>query len=226
MKNYVIGLFILLVLSACGKDCKPVPPASVSASASPEEVEQANINQVVYEENLYRYNNLSAQLSKGLDCTVYKTQYTGNIGILGVGSAGLGTLTSVVRYPYQGYFAHSTNNQSDGLSFIPEVYRSQSSNQQEVYVRCTGVIVVTTTKLHMFQYRSDDNLVMTVNGVSITNAAVDDVNHGAYAVAGKQVSLQAGRVYSIDIKYRQFNGASVLQLYQNGDWLNPKYLYH
>lgn len=209
-----------------GLDAPPTPPAPLPPAPTAAQIEQSKIDNIVFEENTYRYNNLSAQLTKGLDCTLSKTQFTGAISILGSGSNGLGTLTTVVRYPYTGYFAHDDGNQANGLSFVPSPYRTQPANTSEVYVRCTGTLVVTKTQLHSFEFRSDDNLVLTINGVQITTPAVDDINHGANPMTGKILSLKDGQIVNVDVRYRQFNGQSTLQLLQNGGWLEPKYLFH
>lgn len=199
----------------------PSPTTSV-VTLTAEELDIQNIEQIISEENSYRYETLQSQYTKGLSCRVYKYQFDGNIAIAGSGSNGLGTLSQKIAYVYTGYFYHGTNNQSDGLNFLPEAYRSNPLYQSEVYVDCQGVLVVTETKLHKFGSDSDDNLIVTVNGTKVINR---DDNHGVQSDAS-MLTLQKDRVYSIRIQYRQYNGASVLRLYQNNNHLLPKNLYH
>lgn len=225
MKRIIFALFFSMLATACGKNesasAPPGLPAAAPASPTLAELEQAEIDNIIYQENLNRYYNLNtAQLTKGLMCRVYKYANSGNISI----ASGLGTQTLQFSYPYVGYFAHETGSQSDGINFLPDFYRYQPQYQQEIYVDCQGSIVITETKMHEFEAFSDDNLILTVNAIKLVN---DDTSHGMYSTAsGGLISLKEGQIVSIRIQYRQQNGAMALKLYHNNDWLQPKYLYH
>lgn len=222
-------LILTAFIMACGKKDKidnhfyenVSPESKVEIAVN----EESLIEDIVNENNIARYEAGQAEISPGLLCKVYKYTQTGNLSINtpAPGQTKISGLVEHFRFVLKKEISHATQNQNEGISFFPDIYKKNNLYQQEVYVDCSGFIVATETKANVFGAISDDNIIFLVNNITVSSK---DYNHGVEPIEEKLIILQKGLIYPIRIQYRQFNGPSVLKLFQNSNPIATKYLFH
>lgn len=212
MFKVLIGLVIVMSLTACGKDIHYVDrvvteTVEVPATKVPE------IDKVVSEENIYRTAVGQPLLSKGLKCSIYKPSGTpASIAAASLGSA-------QVTYTYEGTFNQLDSSASTGLNIIPEGLRGLYTSW--FVVRCEGVLIITETKNFTFDLASDDGSVLYLDGSKLID------NDGNHAVVNKSaLKLLRRGVHSFRLDYMQGPaGNQALILKMNGELVSSQVLY-
>lgn len=198
-----IAMLSLLILVSCGKDGQN---GVNGIDRSPAFVQPTLIQEVLQEENDYRYDNGQTLLSKGLSCNL-KT-FTGG-DRLQPSIAGHNTfngLINVSSYTFAGSFDQAETSVNDGLNAV-----LPSLNIKTNYVlKCTGYLVITDNDYYKFDLTSDDASLLYIG-----NSLVID-NDNAHAVTDKTATKYLRRgVYSFRLDYAQNTGNQALTLKMN-----------
>lgn len=235
VKNTLLTFGLLASLVSCNdaevtpaQPQTPVMPASSSSSSSEPTVELppvvvppvtvpavdeelALIQSVVDDENQYREVVGQLPLAKGLQCVLY-TVTPGQQTIAGA------TLVQKATWGFTGVFNQPNSAASDGLNIIPPALRAQYTNWYKV--TCSGLLAIPESMYLDLETKSDDNLIVTLDGVKIVNL---DFNHGEQTAVGSKLVRKGMR--SFKVEYLQANGSQSLIINKDGSPLSAKYFY-
>lgn len=188
-----------------------VPPPVVVPPPAVVDPELALIQEVVDDENAYREVNGQLPLAKGLQCTLY-TVTPGQQTIVGA------TLTKKASWAHHTSFNQPNSSVNDGMNVLPEALRSQYKTWYKI--TCSGYLAITESQYLDIDSLSDDNLIVTLDGVKIINL---DSNHGETLVSGSKLVRKGMR--SIKIEYMQGAGSQSLVISKDGAPLDSKLFY-
>lgn len=208
--NKVLIVFILLLLTACGKTERYSVSLPVDTVTNP--VVQDEVLEVVEEVNELRVAQGQLPLSLGLTCNLYNN--TGSSGVFPTSATSFPTtLPSVTAsWTFVGAFNQEDSSVSSGVNVMPTALRSVYKT--DYAIRCTGQYVAPKSDYYYFELRSDDAALLYIGNTLVTGL---NTLHAPTTTTGVKF-LNRG-IHSFRLDYMQDGGQMALKLNVSGDRL-------
>lgn len=223
--KYVFWLLLATTLVACGhhhKDQTIIREIPGPTVVVPEpDVPLTDVEQLIADENDYRLGLGQTMLSSGLSCTV--RQVTGGQNITGSVTpiTFTGATLPTLSFLSPGVFDQPSSNSPAGNNVLPPAIRAMYGNTN-LYLSCTGQIVVTDTDFYQFTLSSDDGALLYLDGSVLIN---NDGNHAVTTKSGTKY-LRRG-IHTFRLDYAQTgSGNYALILTANGAAIDTSRFYH
>jgi hypothetical protein len=210
MKNF---LLLLLILGACAPISGPrgaTGPAAPTVTPAPVSDVDADIKNLLSDENTYRVSLGQSALSAGLSCSLSTITGGDRIQASIAGHNTLTGITQVYSFTFMGEFNQADSNVSAGLNVLPEALRPIYTNM--FLLRCQGQIVIRETDYVPFELTSDDGSVLYIDGVKVID---NDNAHGAVKVTGVK-QLRRG-VHTFRLDFAQSGGGNQALILTSGN---------
>lgn len=226
MMNKIVFITIVLSIIGCGQDnIERVVQPDVQVQHDTQTVyvpvqapvavstEQDDINQVIKEENDYRFSTGQAPLTLGLTCTLHNLAATTPATIPASPPA------AVATFVYQGQINQPNMLLNAGINMLPVALRPTYT--QWYMIKCQGQLVFLKSEFVTLSVTSDDGSNLYLDGVLLVN---NDGNHGAQLRNGTK-NFKRG-VHTFRLDYMQGPGGnSALILEDNNGIINGNRFY-